>query len=278
MVSAEVQSATVSERDVGEEECVVNVEWSEAFVSCGGSLSQYVLSVTPPTPDCQSSLDCVVRTSSSQYTIPGSETQYSLTVGTLDYDITVRADVCDGSMTAESSVYNVNLTGELTLMSVKEREKVAVRICLYMSCTTLMMYSPYDGSLRSIFITWTPMPVSVYAVKHIHLTLLQASLSPAVEYTVLIDDGVGPTVRERVSSPNCNSTHCSHTILRGRGKLCGSAPSSSTPPAVTYEEVGVAREVKRSQDIKLTSNEAYGPVQSRDIQTTQNTAYGQVQL
>ena len=44
------------------------------------------------------------------------------------------------------------------------------------------------------------MPVSVYAVKHIHLTLLQAGLSPAVEYTVLIDDGVGPTVRESVSS------------------------------------------------------------------------------
>ena len=100
---------------MGEEECVVNVEWSEALVSCGGSLSQYVLSVTPPTPDCHSSPDCVVVTSSSQYTIPGSETQYSLTVGTLDYDITVRADVCDGSMTAESSVYNVDLTGELTL-------------------------------------------------------------------------------------------------------------------------------------------------------------------
>ena len=114
VVSAEVQSATVSERDVGEEECVVNVEWSEALVSCGGSLSQYVLAVTPPTPDCQSSPDCVVVTSSSQYTIPGSETQYSLTVGTLDYDITVRADVCHGSMTAESSVYKVNLTGELT--------------------------------------------------------------------------------------------------------------------------------------------------------------------
>ena len=68
-----------------------------------------------------------------------------------------------------------------------------------------------------------------------------------------------------------------YLILRGRGKLSGSTPSS-TPPAVTYEEVGVAREVKRSQDIQLTSNEAYGPVQSRDIQTTQNTAYGQVQL
>ena len=122
VVSAEVQSATVSERDVGEEECVVNVEWSEAFVSCGGSLSQYVLSVTPPTPDCQSSPDCVVVTSSSQYTIPGSETQYSLTVGTLDYDITVRADVCDGSMTAESSVYNVNLTGEI-VYSVSEGKR-----------------------------------------------------------------------------------------------------------------------------------------------------------
>ena len=69
-----------------------------------------------------------------------------------------------------------------------------------------------------------------------------------------------------------------YLILRGRGKLSGSASSSSTPQAVTYEEVGVAREVKRSQDIQLTSNKAYGPVQSRDIQTTQNTAYGQVQL
>ena len=68
-----------------------------------------------------------------------------------------------------------------------------------------------------------------------------------------------------------------YLILRGRGKLSGPAPSS-TPQAVTYEEVGVAREAKRSQAIQLTSNEAYGPVQSRDIQTTQNTAYGQVQL
>ena len=41
-------------------------------------------------------------------------------------------------------------------------------------------------------------------------------------------------------------------ILKGRGKLSGSTPSSSAPPAVTYEEVGVAREVKRSQDIQLT--------------------------
>ena len=48
-----MQSVSVSERDVGKTECVVNVEWSEAFVSCGSSVSQYVLSVTPPTSDCQ---------------------------------------------------------------------------------------------------------------------------------------------------------------------------------------------------------------------------------
>ena len=42
-----------------------------------------------------------------------------------------------------------------------------------------------------------------------------------------------------------------------------------------YEEV---REVKRSQDIQLTSNEAYGPILRENIQTTPNTAYGQVHL
>ena len=98
---------------MGERECVVNVEWSEAFVSCGGSVSQYVLSVTPPTSDCQSSPDCeVMDGSSSVYNRSGTETQYSLTVATQEYDITVRAEACAGSLTAESSVYTVNLTGE----------------------------------------------------------------------------------------------------------------------------------------------------------------------
>ena len=107
-----MQSVSVSERDVGETECVVNVEWSEAFVSCGGSVSQYVLSVTPPTSDCQSSPDCeVMDGSSSVYNRSGTVTQYSLTVATQEYDITVSAEACAGSLTAESSVYTVNLTG-----------------------------------------------------------------------------------------------------------------------------------------------------------------------
>ena len=95
-----------------EREFVENVEWSEAFVSCGGSVSQYVLSVTPPTSDCRSSPDCeVMDGSSSVYNRSGTETQYSLTVATQEYDITVRAETCAGSLTAESSVYTVNLTG-----------------------------------------------------------------------------------------------------------------------------------------------------------------------
>ena len=50
--------------------------------------------------------------SSSVYNRSGTETQHSLTVATQEYDITVRAEACAGSLTAESSVYTVNLTGE----------------------------------------------------------------------------------------------------------------------------------------------------------------------
>ena len=72
-----------------------------------------------------------------------------------------------------------------------------------------------------------------------------------------------------------------YLIQRVRGRLSGPTSSSSPPslpPPVTYEEVGVTTEVKRSQDIQLTPNEAYGPIQKDNIQTSSNTAYGQVNL
>ena len=54
--------------------CMVNVRWSEPFVSCEGSVSHYLLSVTPPTADCHSGSD----NSGSEFMT--NETPYDLTV------------------------------------------------------------------------------------------------------------------------------------------------------------------------------------------------------
>ena len=103
----ELFPASVSERDVGERECVVNVEWSEAFVSCGGSVSQYVLSVTPPTSDCQleSNQSCLISTNNMQF---------NLTVTTdTSYNVTVRADTCTNSLRGpESAPISINFAGQ----------------------------------------------------------------------------------------------------------------------------------------------------------------------
>ena len=82
---------SISEPDVGVDECVLSVRWSEPVISCAGSVSQYVLSVTPPTSDCQSgSEDCVFMT---------DQTQYNLTVtANQTYNLTVRADDSCGNM------------------------------------------------------------------------------------------------------------------------------------------------------------------------------------
>ena len=102
VVPPQFLAATVSEPDVGADECVLSVRWSEAVISCGGSVSQYVLSVTPPTPDCLSG-QCVMTT----------DTQYNLTV-TVDqtYSLTVTAfDRCGNNQAGENSMTSVELTG-----------------------------------------------------------------------------------------------------------------------------------------------------------------------
>ena len=90
LVPPQLLSANISVP--GDDECVVTVEWSEPVISCGGSVSQYVLSVTPPTPDYQ----------------PGSEfrtneTQSNLTVSVdVTYTLTVRVnDSCGNSRTGQ---------------------------------------------------------------------------------------------------------------------------------------------------------------------------------
>ena len=67
----------------GYDGCVVTVEWSEPVISCGGSVSQYVLSVTPPTPD--GSGDSKFSTNETQFNLNVSvDVTYTLTVGAND--------------------------------------------------------------------------------------------------------------------------------------------------------------------------------------------------
>ena len=112
------------------------MEWSEAIVSCAGSVSQYVLSVTPPTSDCQSSPDCMVMDGSSIITTPGTETQYSINIsGISQIDVTVRADTCDNTLTGEmSSIEGMNLGGK----ALKLLEEVAQHN--YDECSTAFMH------------------------------------------------------------------------------------------------------------------------------------------
>ena len=115
-----VSSSNVfSELDECDNCCMVTVEWSEPFISCAGSVSQYVLSVTPPTCDCPSSENCDVvmdsMDSTALYTLSGNQREYNITVnGTMSlvYKATVRADTCDNELAGElSSVHNINLEG-----------------------------------------------------------------------------------------------------------------------------------------------------------------------
>ena len=54
---------------------------------------------------------------------------------------------------------------------------------------------------------------------------------------MLIDDGVGPTVRERVSSLSCNSTHCSHTYYPGEGSRAEFGVTVEAAGCVTRQTV-----------------------------------------
>ena len=116
--SPQVLSATISESGMCDDDgCVVTVRWREPFISCSGSVSQYVLTVTPPTCDCESLQNCTLMDNVAVYFLPGNETQYDITVNgtmSLEYDVTVRADTCNNTLTGDlSPVYNINLTGTL---------------------------------------------------------------------------------------------------------------------------------------------------------------------
>ena len=77
-------------------------------------MSQYVLTVTPPTSDCQSSTNC--SDVSSVVTVPGTQTTYTINVTGNETQISVRADTCDNRLTGVTSpAQTVDLRGNLYL-------------------------------------------------------------------------------------------------------------------------------------------------------------------
>ena len=99
-------SASVSVPDLCDNTaCMVNVRWSEPFVSCGGSVSHYVLSVTPPTSDCQSDSGSAFMTNEMQYDL-------TLTVNqTYIFNISVNNSCGDIGQAAE---YTIDIGGMCT--------------------------------------------------------------------------------------------------------------------------------------------------------------------
>ena len=131
MFPPEFLSASISEPDVGVDECVLRVRWSEPVISCAGSVSQYVFSVTPPTSDCQSgSEDCVFMT---------DQTQYNLTLNASQtYNLTVRANDSCGN-TGQPAKYDIDLTGTMSTFAWSVHTVLCVEACTC-TCTFTSMY------------------------------------------------------------------------------------------------------------------------------------------
>ena len=84
---------------MSESECVVAVRWSDPVISCNGSTSQYVLTVSPPTTECPSG-GCVVGRGGEGF----EEREQSVTLAVNQmYGLTVRADTCSNTQTGEES-------------------------------------------------------------------------------------------------------------------------------------------------------------------------------
>ena len=79
----------------GDDEWVVSVKWSEAIVSCNGSVSQYVL--------CIANKECVTT----------AKTQYILNlISNKIYTLTIRADICNNRLRGiESDPESIFLKG-----------------------------------------------------------------------------------------------------------------------------------------------------------------------
>ena len=78
-------------------------------------------------------------------------------------------------------------------------------------------------------------------IKLLGILCTQVGLQQAVEYTVVIEDGVGSIVRERVGA--CSSTQCSHTYYPAVGSRVEFGVSVETAGCVTRQTVCQERPV-----------------------------------
>ena len=99
IVPPHISSAVISEVGVSGSECVVTVSWSEPVISCNGSTSQYVLTVSPPTTEWPSG-SCEVGRGEERF--EKRELNVTLTVEQM-YNCTVRADTCNNTQTGQDS-------------------------------------------------------------------------------------------------------------------------------------------------------------------------------
>ena len=122
------------------------------------------------------------------------------------------------------------------------------------SCDTNLMYSPSNGSLTAveIILRFTPLevctngnscdhhhPLCKFCHPHTHTHTHTQGVVPetVTEYTVLIDDGVGPTVKTALEF-NCNShRRCSHTYYPGEGSRAEFGVTVETDWCVTRQTV-----------------------------------------
>ena len=74
---------------------------------------------------------------------------------------------------------------------------------------------------------------------------------------MLIDDGVGATVRERVSALNCSSTECSHTHYPAEGTRAEFGVTVEAAGCVTRQRVCQERPVceELTQSLTLSLND-----------------------
>ena len=85
--------------------------------------------------------------------------------------------------------------------------------------------------------------VSAVDVYRYNISTPQSSLSGEVEYTVVIDDGMGSIVRKKVTSPDCNSTQCSYTYYPAESSREGFGVSVEAAGCVTRQTVCIERPV-----------------------------------